>query len=57
MSKARLLAVCLVLAGVAGFAWMSIYGLHNDPRSCRRPCWTSRSPSFRNLRWVSRNAC
>ncbi len=32
MSKARLLAVCLVLAGVAGFAWISIYGLHNDPR-------------------------
>ena len=32
MAKGRLLAVLAVLAGVAGFAWMSIYGLHNDPR-------------------------
>ena len=32
MSKGRLLAMLAVLAGVAGFAWMSIYGLHNDPR-------------------------
>lgn len=32
MSKGRILAICLVLAGVTGFAWMSIYGLHNDPR-------------------------
>lgn len=32
MSKGRILAICLVLVGVTGFAWMSIYGLHNDPR-------------------------
>lgn len=46
MSKGRLLAVLAVLAGVAGFAWMSIYGLHNDPRELPSALLNKPFPEF-----------
>ena len=46
MSKGRLLAMLAVLAGVAGFAWMSIYGLHNDPRELPSALLNKAFPEF-----------
>ncbi len=46
MSKGRLLAVAAVLAGVAGFAWMSIYGLKNDPSELPSALLNKMLPQF-----------
>ena len=46
MSKGRLIAVLAVLAGVAGFAWMSMYGLKNDPRELPSALLNKPFPEF-----------
>lgn len=46
MSKGRLIAVLVVLAGVAGFAWMSMYGLKNDPRELPSALLNKPFPEF-----------
>ncbi len=46
MSKGRLIAVLAVLAGVLGFAWMSMYGLKNDPRELPSALLDKPFPAF-----------
>ena len=46
MSKGRLLAVVAVLAGIAAFAGMSIYGLNNDSRELPSALLNKSFPEF-----------
>ena len=46
MSKGRLIAVAAILLGVIGFAWVAVFGIHNDPTTLPSALVDKQFPKF-----------
>ncbi|AKX58581.1 DsbE family thiol:disulfide interchange protein [Thiopseudomonas alkaliphila] len=46
MSKGRIAAVVAILLGVAAFAWVAIFGIHNDPSELPSALIDKQFPAF-----------